>query len=78
MHHATRLTSLLPRPNPLITGPDKRMGYGASGPSSGPATVSRGLSMGIAMAKGVVFKMVVSFFWAFGRVVVIGGFVSKC
>lgn len=38
-------TSLLPRPNPLITGPDKRIGNGASGPASGPATGSRGLSV---------------------------------
>jgi hypothetical protein len=37
-------TSLLPRPKPLITGPDNRMGNGAIGPASGPATGSRGLS----------------------------------
>lgn len=41
---AVRHTSLLPRPNPLITGPDNRTGYGLSGPASGPATGSRGLS----------------------------------
>lgn len=39
-----RNTSLLPLPNPLITGPDNRMGYGCSGPASGPATGSRGPS----------------------------------
>lgn len=38
------LTSLLPRPNPLITGPDSLMGKGGSG-ESGPATGSRGLDM---------------------------------
>lgn len=37
-------TSLLPRPKPLITGPDRRTGYGCSGPLSGPATGSRGPS----------------------------------
>lgn len=40
------LTSLLPRPNPLITGPDSLMGKGGSG-ESGPATGSRGLDMTI-------------------------------
>lgn len=35
------LTSLLPLPNPLITGPARRIGYGASGPFSGPTTRSR-------------------------------------
>lgn len=38
------LTSLLPRPNPLITGPDSLIGKGGSG-ESGPATGSRGLDM---------------------------------
>jgi hypothetical protein len=38
------LTSLLPRPKPLMTGPERRMGYGGSGPASGPATGSRGPS----------------------------------
>src|SRR2546423_9187347 len=38
------LTSLLPRPNPLITGPDSLIGKGGSGPESGPATGSRGPS----------------------------------
>jgi len=39
-----KLTSLLPLPNPLMTGPDSRIGNGGSGPLSGPATGSRGLS----------------------------------
>lgn len=34
-------TSLLPRPNPLITGPEIRMGKGGSGPESGPTTSGR-------------------------------------
>lgn len=37
-------TSLLPLPNPLITGPSRRIGKGGSGPLSGPATGSRGVS----------------------------------
>ena len=37
-----RLTSLLPRPKPLITGPLKRSGNGASGPESGPTIGSLG------------------------------------
>lgn len=37
-------TSLLPRPNPVMTGPDSLIGKGASGPESGPATGSRGPS----------------------------------
>lgn len=37
-------TSLLPRPNPLITLPSSRRGNGASGPLSGPAVGSRGPS----------------------------------
>ena len=38
------LTSLLPRPNPLMTGPCILTGNGDSGPESGPAKVSRGPS----------------------------------
>jgi hypothetical protein len=37
-------TSLLPRPNPLITLPSSLSGNGFSGPSSGPAVGSRGPS----------------------------------
>jgi hypothetical protein len=37
-------TSLLPRPNPLMTGPESLIGNGGSGPESGPATGSRGPS----------------------------------
>lgn len=40
-------TSLLPRPNPLITGPERRMGNGVSGPESGPETGGRGVEDGI-------------------------------
>lgn len=40
----TKLTSELPRPNPLITLPSSRKGNGGWGPSSGPAIVSRGPS----------------------------------
>lgn len=39
-----QLTSLLPRPNPLITGPCNLMGNGDSGPLSGPANCSRSRS----------------------------------
>jgi hypothetical protein len=35
------LTSLLPLPKPLITGPESLIGNGASGPESGPANGSR-------------------------------------
>lgn len=35
-------TSLLPRPNPLITFPLSFRGKGGEGPLSGPATASRG------------------------------------
>jgi hypothetical protein len=37
-------TSLLPRPKPLMTGPESLIGKGATGPESGPATGSRGPS----------------------------------
>lgn len=37
-------TSLLPRPNPLITFPSNLSGKGVSGPLSGPAVGSRGPS----------------------------------
>ena len=47
------LTSLLPRPNPLITGPDRRMGYGDDGPESGPVTGSRGVSGRMVVARQV-------------------------
>lgn len=42
MHVCMQLTSLLPLPNPLITGPESRIGNGGSGPVLGPATGSRG------------------------------------
>lgn len=42
------LTSLLPRPKPLMTGPHILIGKGCSGPESGPATGSRGPSGRIA------------------------------
>jgi hypothetical protein len=51
-------TSLLPRPNPLITGPDNRTGKGGSGPASGPATGSRGL----------LEPMADSVWWGYGKV----------
>lgn len=53
-------TSLLPRPNPLITGPDRRTGYGGSGPLSGPATGSRGPSGRMARFGGPDGVVVVS------------------
>lgn len=45
------LTSLLPRPNPLITGPCNLIGNGSSGPLSGPAYNS--LSPLVAISGGV-------------------------
>ncbi len=42
------LTSLLPRPKPLITLPLSRSGKGGSGPLSGPTIVGRGPSGRIA------------------------------
>lgn len=37
-------TSFDPRPNPLIMGPESRMGKGASGPAGGPANAGRSFS----------------------------------
>jgi hypothetical protein len=48
-------TSLLPRPNPLITLPSSLIGNGVSGPLSGPAVGSRGPSGRIAMSVPRVF-----------------------
>lgn len=36
------LTSLDPRPKPLIMGPERRIGKGGSGPEGGPAKAGRG------------------------------------
>ena len=47
------LTSLLPLPNPLMTGPDNLMGNGGSGPAFGPATGSRGPSGRISILAAV-------------------------
>jgi hypothetical protein len=48
-------TSLLPRPNPLITLPSSLIGNGVSGPLSGPAVGSRGPSGRIAVSVPRVF-----------------------
>ena len=61
LHDQNRLTSLLPRPKPLITGPLSLIGNGDSGPLSGPASGSRGpLGGGIVSISDQIFCMSVS------------------
>ena len=49
-----QLTSLLPLPKPLITGPRSLIGNGGSGPDSGPAYGSRGPSGRISRSRSCV------------------------